>query len=564
MTTTKQSKRTMARCTVALFLLACHQTYVFRNTASSTVTRALATDHTRRDNKHNATTTHNVQQPTEPPASWTGRVLGPSSTSTSTKQQEDEDDGGIARGILSHKPQSFFQAFQDKIDHANLEERCQRYGFSMHPPSTTQKHNQSYNHNHTNVTQPAAQRRIFYGSLIADENWELLDIVATEAYQVFAGVVFVESNRTQTFTQRPFLRDHAHADKLKALFGTSQLQIRQYVNEDSKLLHLEREHAQRQEILHGWKEMGMTPNDIGYLGDVDETFSRDFLRAVQQCPYVKPLDYKSHHCDNRQTKMSGFTRVFETSPECVVKDRAWFHPDMVIGACIEGIGNETRNPIAPRVNGYWRALGYASGCNQEDFDDRVLQGDRFPLYNAADFRMTCGGRMYEMNAPNHTRYSAFHLHNFFADFEVTRNKYLTFGHPRADAMTAPLEDLHTADLRLMVRCVRNQTDAPDDDQKEDHQMFARELGGVEGVLPPFPIYFMDKDYRDRKHRAIQAQVEQDEQRRRERLNLSQLERKIEDVSHQFKEARRFMWSKEAEMGNLRKRLRESEKPKDKK
>lgn len=77
---------------------------------------------------------------------------------------------------------------------------------------------------------------------------------------------------------------------------------------------MERAQDQLQEILTSWKEMRMTPQNIGYLADVDETISRDFLRAVQTCPCIPEFDYQVRHCDSRAAKLYGYTRVFETSP----------------------------------------------------------------------------------------------------------------------------------------------------------------------------------------------------------------------------------------------------------
>ncbi|CAB9511337.1 expressed unknown protein [Seminavis robusta] len=470
---------------VALILLAGHTTYVFW-TASS-VSQILLEASTE------------VFQPRikeERPA-W-ARAL----EIQSNNQNKISSFLGITRGILSNKPMSFFREIQDKIDQEDLAERCHRYGFSVKK--------QNGNNNSTSL------RRIFYGSLIAAESWETLDIVATEAYGVFAGVSFVESNRTQHFIPRPFLWNPENTERLRRLYGTPKLQVRQFINEDPGLMDLFREHQQRQEILKGWKELGMGPEDIGYLGDVDEAFTRDFLRAVQSCD-VEEFDYKTHHCDQRKAKMQGFTRVFETSPDCLVKGRKWHHPDMVIGACVENIGDEKKNIIAPREwkqgrAGPHRALGFGS-CNGGPINLDNITDNRFPLYSAGDIRMGCGGRSFPIKnpPPNYTTYSAFHMHNFFVDLQALRFKYLTYGHPIDNAMTVPLEELHF-DLKMMVRCVKNLTDVA---YKHRFGSQQRVKGGIDGALPPYPIYFMDKDYRNRKHEAARLQVEEDEQRQRD-------------------------------------------------
>lgn len=337
------------------------------------------------------------------------------------EKEEDEDhdagydEGGFPYGVLSQKPDSFFKELQDEIDNDSLEARCHRYGFAMTPPN--------------NKTLPKLPRRIFFGSLLAEEPWELLQITATETYGIFEAMVFVEGNRTQMFYPREFKRTNKkHTTKMQNMFGMNpgRLQIRQYVNENPNQDWLWREHLQRQEILRGWKDLGMTHDDIGYITDADETFSRDFLRAVQQCPYVEAMDYESHKCLNAKAKIVGATQVFETSPTCVTEGRAWFHPDMIIGACVEEIGDSNVHPIAPRRDGYVRADGWGHDCNTAEWErsfGKLPNRDFHPLFSAGDFRSNCGGHCYEAKKGlNRTRYSAFHFHNFFAKFESTRRK----------------------------------------------------------------------------------------------------------------------------------------------
>lgn len=471
----------------------------------------------------------------------------PSRTSFASEEPPEFDQEGFPNGVLSRKPQSFFQLFRDEIDKDGLQERCARYSFQMAAPAGRN-------------TPDNLSRRIFYGSLITEEPWELFDIVATETHGIFAGVVFVESNRTQSFYERPFKRaNEYHTQKLKSMFGTPQLQIRKFINEDSKLRGLARENAQRQEILHGWKEMGMTVDDVGYIADADETFSRDFLRAIQDCPYIKDLDYENHHCRNVDAKIRGYTRVVETTPECITKDRSWFHPAMIIGNCIEEIGDPTKNIIAPRVEGFRREEGYGRDCNLKKYNESYgqIDGDKHPLFSAGDFRQLCGGRMHQRvltPESNYSKYTAFHLHNFFADFQTTRNKYLTYGHPHKDAMTDPLEDMHD-DLKLLVRCVLNQTDAPKGKnlpKKIETQNHQRHVGGMKASLPPWPIYFQDSDYRRRKHNLIQKLVMEDEGQRLDQLNLTEPERLVEMMIQEVREAKRLIWDRVSKIKALEK------------
>jgi Glycosyltransferase family 17 len=393
-------------------------------------------------------------------------------------------------GVLSTRDPSFFRALETEIDEVDHTTRCARYRATY------------------NTTHPTS-RRIFYGSLVADEPWEVMEIVAAESYGIYQGMVFVEGNRTQNFTPRPFRRLH-HGPTLANLFGVpkSHVHVRAFVNEDPKLTELSREHAQRAEIVRGWKELGMQPDDVGLLADADETFSRDFLRAVQVCDGIDLLDYESHHCKHTKVKLVAVSRVFESSPECVTDKRTWYHPDMIIGHCIDGISNSPKHGPAPRTKGsYLRAPGFGVGCDDWEGEGNITDS-RYPLWNAADFRRTCGGVLFPLfNRGTQTQqrldlYTGFHFHNFFAQFNDTRFKYLTFGHADKKAGVKPIEKL-SPDLKLMYRCVNNLPEDPE-------QKYKRVAGGFDGIDPFLPIYFQDDDYRRRRHAYVQEMVEADE------------------------------------------------------
>ena len=183
--------------------------------------------------------------------------------------------------------------------------RCQRYGLIQVPKQIQYgfqwKNNASDDtdpslHTQRNSTTP---RRIFFGSLIAAEPWELFEIVAAETYGMYEGIVLVESNRTQAFYVRNLTHysdKTRHESHISAIFGIphNHTQIRFFVNENPKLKNLIREHVQRNDILRGWKELGMQPDDIGILSDIDEVLTRDFLQAIQVCDVIPGLDYHTH------------------------------------------------------------------------------------------------------------------------------------------------------------------------------------------------------------------------------------------------------------------------------
>lgn len=60
----------------------------------------------------------------------------------------------------------------------------------------------SYNFDFPKEDAPIKRRRLFLGSLIADESMEVLQAIGTEAYDIFHTVSFIESNSTPSLTPR--------------------------------------------------------------------------------------------------------------------------------------------------------------------------------------------------------------------------------------------------------------------------------------------------------------------------------------------------------------------------
>jgi hypothetical protein len=317
-------------------------------------------------------------------------------------------------------------------------------------------------------------------------------------YNIFTGIVFVESNRTQNLTPHRFR--HLHDTKnIQIMFNTSLVQIRTNIQEHNVLvkqqqqedpreaekIKLDNEHAQRQEILKGWKELGMLPDDIGLLADTDEAFTRDFLRAVQSCDHIEFFTYNhdgitgtttidnnnnnneisGHNCQHQLARLLATTQIFESSPECIVKGITLHHPDMILGHCIDYIS--TTHPVAPRDTNYplLRAKGYGSQCDDWDGENNITNPNLYPTWNAADFRRTFGGCMFERKAKagKHSVYTGYHFHNFFINFNQTRFKY------RPMVILIRMRYIRivdmSRDLKLIYHCVKNMEDDKDSPRK---------------------------------------------------------------------------------------------------
>ncbi|KAL7475554.1 hypothetical protein ACHAW6_001465 [Cyclotella cf. meneghiniana] len=408
------------------------------------------------------------------------------------------------------------------INHTVERQRCARYGLTYTPRT--------------------ARRRIFWGASIADDTWHIIAAQALETYGLFHTVAFVESNRTSMGNPRHLRFDEGTRNKqrLITIFGQqATVSVDYYVNEDdgpNQLVSLEREHDQRALILQRWKKNGMTPHDIGYLSDTDEMFSRDFLRAMQICHVPQFIsDGSEGHSRCAKPKVYGLAAIFEGSPGCVSAEEI-YHPALMIGECIDGIGNSTLHPTPTRNNhrAYsWRTDNYTyhtyySALHTQDYPPphkNIPTNVYFPLFNAADFRRTPGGFFYGND--NVPLYVGYHIHNFFDDIRVLRQKYLTYGHAQTDALTKPLADLNR-EVNLMVRCAVDAGDADAMDgsvmekykNKDDRRKHAimRRKGGLQFLKRAnygwnggaVPLAFRIQEYVDARHDEMVAMVHADE------------------------------------------------------
>lgn len=349
--------------------------------------------------------------------------------------------------LQSHTPREHFD--EAIYNHTVEYERCQRYGLTYSPMALPGK------------GKPARRRRIFFGSLIADDTWHSIGAHAAEVYGLYHTAVFIESNLTQMLTPREmrFEAGSLNHELLvsSGIFGAkTRVSVDSFDNRDWNLRELIRENVQRSLILKTWRRNGMTKDDIGIVSDVDEFFTRDFLLAAMTCdvPEFRP----GQNC--HKPKVVATSLVLESTPECITDRRYWFHPDMISGECIETIGNATDREPAPREYGNGKLGRRMEGKGQFLKDwEKLPKRTRYPLWTPADFRSAEGGIQYgEANAakPGEIFHTAFHLHNYFSDLAELRHKYKTYGHPVLGADSKALGRLHD-DVNGAVMCAMNRT-----------------------------------------------------------------------------------------------------------
>ena len=391
------------------------------------------------------------------------------------------------------KPQ--YQTIYERIDKDDAATRCHRYGYgynSRDPPN----------------------RRIFLASLVADDDLNVVKMHATEAYGLYEAMVLVEANTTFVGTPRKFRffgKDTPGYQLLRTgLFGPStrivvETQDDQNIRDQEGILGLFREHIQRDYLSEMLRRVGMQQDDVAIVSDIDEVFMRDYLLAVKTCE-IPEFILSNHECKN--PKIVPKTLNFESSPDCVAR-YDWFHPDIILGACIQGVGDSIGRPQAERQlkHIYSRRKEGYGGRGPEDYIESIKGLGRYPLWTPTDFRATDGayqsrrghykgrtGQIQEMDIDVKSvegvyGFIAYHFHNFFQSTEAVRHKYGTFGHPIPNAATIPFEEL-SKDIDMSVRCALQMNHSTRDQAKP---IVKDGWNAIQGLFRP--IYWMDENLR---------------------------------------------------------------------
>lgn len=377
-----------------------------------------------------------------------------------------------------------------KIDPKIESERCARYGYKYGGRKS--------------------RRRIFLGSLIAEDSWHPIAAHAAEAYGLYHTVAFTESSTTtssrQGYVATRELRFTTGSFDLKVLqsgiFGPSTKVTVDFYHDDksNRIGHDGKEYflqedLQREVSLKRFKQNGMTTDDIAIFSDLDEVFSRDFLLAAQICEI--PSFVKGQNC--RYPKIVASAMTFEATPECVTSNRLWFHPDMVIGECVDTIGDSNiHKPLKRLFKDKGRRL---PGYGKDPYDYFDKKNLFLPLWQAVDFRTTPGGDMLKDVDGNHI---AFHFRNFFDSIHDVRYKFATCTHAKSTAWTHPLRILNP-ELNMTVNCVKGDSDP----EKAEN---IRLDGGFAAIQGPTPVIFKDEIYRKLHFLELQKKIEEDEKK----------------------------------------------------
>ena len=67
------------------------------------------------------------------------------------------------------------------------------------------------------------------------------------------------------------------------------------------------------------------------------------------------------------------------------------------------------------------------------------------------------------------------------------------------------------DLELVYKCLHNISNTDNSTvTARFSKLHEREEGGIQGTLLPWPVYFYDENYRERKHKSLRKELEADE------------------------------------------------------
>jgi len=362
------------------------------------------------------------------------------------------------------------------------------------------------------------RRRIFYGSPIADDSWHAIAIHAIEAYDLYHTVAFAESDVStadrEEFIEPRTLRFPPGSFNVEVMesgiFGPStKVYIDQYVDDPDKRkssdgnVHPLQEDVQRDVSLQRFIKNGIAKDDIAIFSDVDESFTRDFLLAAQICEIPQLVPGQTCY----KPKIVPKSIIFEATPDCITSNREWFHPDMVLGECVDEIGDSSVHKPAKRMfsDRGQRLPGYGKALSDYGEMPNTIM---YPLWRPVDFRNVEGG---DLHSDIDELHIGFHFRNFFPSIEVMRNKFFTFSHASEKAWIKPIREIHE-DLNMTVNCVKG---IPDEENAETIAL----KGGFEALKGAIPIAFQNDNYREKRFQEVKEMILEDEKKLKEKHEI---------------------------------------------
>ena len=307
----------------------------------------------------------------------------------------------------------------------------------------------------------AQPRRVFLGALVADEERLVFELLAAETAGVVSAFAFVEGNMTLDSKSNPrklrFCQGSSKDGKwLEELFSTEKAVVAIGAYTDMSEAHKgEIEYIVREAVTDIWVKQGMTHNDVGILVDADETFTHEIMQAMKRCDVPGWQSRRSNRC--RRPKLVSNTVIMEGYFNCVWKTESGFHPDAVIGHCLEAL-----NPQVDSSN-VTRSWDWTIGVDRDEQDG---------LWNMADYKFRDGAMpVIDQIVTGGEWPTAFHFHNFWgADsggVKALQFKYKAYGHSLGDTENMALGEIGEVfdDVEFMRKCFKG---IPDEQRSQKH------------------------------------------------------------------------------------------------
>jgi hypothetical protein len=132
---------------------------------------------------------------------------------------DDNDDGFVVPYYQTHP---LFKREQERIDAIPVMDLCHSFGvepLSEHQLDNLRHHQLDDDDDDDNNKNKERGRRIFFGSLIANESWEMIEAHAVEVQDLYHVVAFVESNTTQNRSPPPSVEVRARVMETDANYN---------------------------------------------------------------------------------------------------------------------------------------------------------------------------------------------------------------------------------------------------------------------------------------------------------------------------------------------------------
>jgi len=197
-------------------------------------------------------------------------------------------------------------------------------------------------------------RRIYYGFAFGGE-MEVLTVVLEEIYPVVDYIIILEATETWRGDPKPLFfasRNESHfskyLDKVRYIpysFDDDEIgpRIKNCMKNDASGIYGPGEMACRwlrqwgaREYLADVGAKDIRAHDVFVIADLDELLAREFLRALKHCD-VWPEPLHSDKCSRMGCQVFGHKYHFSCT---IAKNLGHFHPDLVLGRCLNLYGGE--------------------------------------------------------------------------------------------------------------------------------------------------------------------------------------------------------------------------------